>query len=257
MKILLLTLVVVMLASFAVFGQARKGVRSESKPSARAGKVLKTVPSPVVFDDEAPPPPPPPRKQAAGLQRSASDVFKDVSIGKWGVAGLSVPDDLTDETVSTTPTKGETTMGTAYVRLWKQPAPFYPSSLEADLTVTTWDADFKAIVPELKPGLATPENMTLLGMIGDMRSKNAAGSFVREAHPLEIDGIEGGFFRADLPSNPDRFIAGWYAHRYFEGKAQRISVTVEGRKDELAKALQIIRSLKLQSAQANTIAKRF
>jgi hypothetical protein len=34
-------------------------------------------------------------------------------------------------------------------------------------------------------------------------------------------------------------------------------VTVEGRKDELAKALQIIRSLKLQSAQANTIAKRF
>lgn len=254
MRILLSTLFIALLASAAVFGQARKTVRAKSKPAARVVKADKVAVTPVVSDDEPPPPPPPPRKKAVPPQRLTSDVFKDVFIDKWGVASLSLPDDLTDEAVSTMPMVNKTVTWTTYARLWKQPAPFDPSSLEADLTVTTWNADFKKIVPDLRPDLATPENLTLLSMTGDLKSKNEPGSFVREAYPLTIGGFEGGFFRFELPTKPDRFTAGWYTHRYYEGKAQRISLNVEGRKDELAKALKIIHSLRLEQINPSSIA---
>jgi hypothetical protein len=173
-----------------------------------------------------------------------------VEVGKWGVAGLSLPEDLTNESESAAPHRGTNVRWITYSRCWKQTAVYFPSALEVDLTVTTYDADFKAVVPDLRPELATPETLLMVDLMGDERNKNTADSFVKESRRMELDGVKGGFFLADSPSSlpsmgNNRFMAGWYTYRYFEGKAQRISFTVTGRKDELPKALKIIESLRL------------
>jgi hypothetical protein len=141
-------------------------------------------------------------------------VFKVVAIGKWGVVNLSLPQDLTNETDSSTPYKNNVSWIT-YSRSWKQVAEYYPSSLEVDLTITNWDADFKTIIPDLRSDLATPENLIRIDIAADEKNKNTPGSPVKESYPMTVSGIKGGFFRADFPADNNRFLAGWYTYRYF------------------------------------------
>lgn len=244
MKFLLFLFITTLLAASPVVSQTRKAGRAKSKRPARAEKSNRTVVLTDASSDE--PPLPKTTPKLASNERLSSDVFKDVTIGKWGVASLSLPDDLTYESDSEKPIVGKNTSWTTYARYWKQAAELHPSALEADLTVTTWNSDFKLIVPELRPDLATPEHFILIDLLGDIKHKNAPDSHVKEAKPMSVGGVDGGFFRADAPGNNKRFLAGWYTYRFFEGKAQRISLTITGRKDELEKALKIIESLKLK-----------
>jgi hypothetical protein len=246
MKFLLFLLLATLLAASPVLSQTRKAARAKAKPAPRVEKSNKTGKPIVYSSSEAAPPPPPPAPKKASKERSSSDAFKDVSIRKWGVAGLSLPEDLTNETESSEPIANKNVSWTTYSRSWKQAAEFYPSALEADLNVTTWNADFKTLVPELKPELATPENFILMDLLGDSNNKNEADSFVKETKAMVVNGVNGAFFRADSPSGNNRFMIGWTTYRYYENKAQRISLVITGRKDEMEKALKIIKSLKLQ-----------
>jgi hypothetical protein len=213
-------------------------------------KPVKTA-NPVLTSSEDYPPPPPPTKPVS-KERLTSDVFKDVTIGKWGIASLSVPQDLTSESESSTPHKNKDVSWVTYSRSWKQAAEYYPSSLEVDLDVTNWNADFKTIIPDLRADLATPETLLMIDIAGDEKNKDTPGSNVKEAYPLTVSGVKGGFFRADFPSDSGRFMAGWYTYRYFEGKAQRISFTVTGSKSELPKLMRIIQSLVIQESNTKS-----
>lgn len=246
MKILLVLFISTLLAASSVAGQTRKANRSKSKRPVSAVK-LKTAVSPVPDSYDVPPPPPPKMPKPSSENYSSSDNFKDVAIGKWDIAGLSLPQDLTGgndngETVS----ENKGVSSTHYSRFWRHPAPVYPGVLDVVLMVTTWDADFKEVVPDLRADLATPEYMLLADLLGDMNNKKQPDSFVKEVRPLPLGSVKGGFFRAEYPPSENRFMAGWYTYRYFEGKAQRISLTVTGRKEELEKAMKIIQSLKIQ-----------
>ena len=249
MKRLLFLLLMTILAAPPVLSQTRKAGKSKNKRPAPAAQSPKTVNQPVATDEE--PPPPPPAPKASSKERLSSDVFKTAVIGKWGVDSLSLPDDLTNETESSTPTTNKNVSWTKYAHYWKQPAKFYPSSLEVDLYITTWNADFKTIIPDLKPELATPENLILIDIAGDTKNKNTPGSSVKESKSLQVGGVDGGFFLADSALDKKRFTVGWSTYRYFENRAQNIMLTITGRRDELQKALKIIESLKLQSEQKN------
>lgn len=252
MKFLLFLLAAIVFSASPAASQTRKTSRSQVKKPARAVKTAKPAVRLVSAESDEPPMPKLPKPKMPGNVRFASDVFKDVPIGKWGVAFVSVPDDLTNETESNAPTENGRIKWTTYSRNWKQSGAFYPSSLEADLDVTTWDSDFKNLVPELRRDLATPENLVLLDFTGDFQKKNKPDSPVLDVQILKIGDVEGTFSIYKLPSGENRFIVAWATYRYYQNKAQRISVTVTGRKEEMAKARKIINSLRLETPPADS-----
>lgn len=236
MKRILFLMVVVMLAAVPGLSQTKKKKKARAK--AKVPEAVRAVP----VEDDEPPPLPPAKKKTVSI----SNVFKEVKVGKHGVAGLQIPDDLADETESEQPTTNKNVSWTNFSRNWKKTGDQYPYTLEVDLGVTVWNNELKEVIPDLKPELATPENMLLMDLMGDAKNKDTPGSFVKESKAMEIDGVSGGFFLADEPSDKTRFMLSWYAYRYFEGKPQRIGLTVTGAKTEMEKAMKIIESLKLQ-----------
>jgi hypothetical protein len=247
MRLFLFSIVAALLfsAAPAYFGQAqKKTARSKSKRPV-AGKSIKTVEAPIATYDV--PPPPEPARKTTSSEHSVSDVFRDVLIGKWGITRLSIPRDMMGGKDSPPSSlKGKDVTITDYSRNWRHPAPVDPFLVSVDLMVTNWDTDFSKILPGLSPDLATPVMLVLADIHADIKSRDTPGSPVKDARPLVIDGARGGFFHAEYPDEENRFIVGWYTYRHFKGKAQRISLTVTGRKSELPKAMKIIESLKLQ-----------
>lgn len=239
-----------LLAGSDAFSQTRRpSSRQKSKvPPARTGKTIKpaTPAVPVYRDDDPPPPPPSSLRVPVGKKAEISDVFENAAIGKWGVANLSVPSNLEAEPETERTQQNKEVSWKVYTRRWKLPATGSASTdYEVELSVTTWDRDF-TFIKELKPELATPENMLLMDLVAEEKNKNTPGSFVKEARQLEAGGVRGGFFRAEFPEIGRRFLSGWYTYRLFGGKGQRISLTVTSRESEPDKTMRIISSLRLQ-----------
>lgn len=226
--------------------QTRKTTATKSKRKAGTVTVMKSDEPPVTV--EAPMPPPPPKPKPPPISDAViSDVFVDVEVGNWGIAGLSVPRDLKREKDWQMSHKNSDVSWTTYSLTWKSPtvgAEF--TALEAEVSVTVWDrADF-SFVQDLRADLKTPENLLAIDLMSEIHNKNTYGSHIKESIRLKVGGVEGGYFRADYPPDNRRFMAGWYTYRIFEGKAQRISLTVTGRQSELPKVMKIIESLKFQ-----------
>jgi len=250
MKRILFLTIVLMLAAAPGLSQAKKKKKTKAKAKSSA-EAVRAVP----VEDAEPPPPPAPQEKPPLISTtpgnkkkpvSISDVFKEVKVGKYGVASVQLPQDLADDTESEKPTTNKNVSWTNFSRNWKKTGDEYPYTLEVDLNVTAWNNELKEVVPDLKPELATPENMLLMDLLGDAKNKNTPGSPVKESKGMEIDSVSGGFFLADAPSDKTRFMLSWYTYRYFEGKPQRISLTVTGAKSEMEKAMKIIESLKIQ-----------
>jgi hypothetical protein len=172
----------------------------------------------------------------------------DVEVGNWGIAGLSVPRDLKREKDWQMPHQNGDVSWTTYSRSWKSPVVGDEfAALDAEVSVTIWNSPDFSFVPDLRADLKTPENLLLIDLMGEINNKNTPGSPVKEAKMINVGDVEGGYFLADFPSDKRRFIMGWYTYRIFDGKAQRISFNVTGRRSELPKAMKIIESIKLQS----------
>lgn len=240
MKYLLLLTMITALVASPVFSQTRKKTRAKGRAKTPA---VKAAPA-AAADDSAPPPPP--VKAVSGKQKPSSAVTMNAAIGEWGVASLTIPDDLTNVSSSKETKNNKNVSWTTFARYWKQPAIYYPSALEVDLTVTTWNNPITEVIPDLRPDLATPEHLVLLDLIGDENSKNRPNSPVKEAKALEISNLKGAFFRADSPVSPKQFTIGWGTYRYYNGKLQNILLSISGNNDELEKALKIMSSLKLE-----------
>ena len=112
--------------------------------------------------------------------------------------------------------------------------------------MTIWNSADFSFVQDLRADLKTSENLLLIDLMVEMKNKEKPNSFVKEASRMNLGGIDGGYIQAVYPSDNRRFLSGWYTYRIFDGKAQRISLTVTGRQSELPKALKIIQSLRFQ-----------
>lgn len=247
---LALFLFIALLAGVAAPEASSQTPKRTTAPKSK--RKLRTVKSPipempVAVDAPEPPPAPPPSKPKIS-EITISDVFADVEVGNWGIAGLTVPRDLKREKDWQMSHQNGGVAWTTHSRSWKSPVEGdeFPD-LDAEVSVTIWNqADF-SFVPDLRADLKTPENLLLIDLMGENNNVNIAGSPVKEARRMTVGGVEGGYFRAELPSDRWRFLLGWYTYRIFDGKAQRISLTVTGRQSELPKASKIIQALKLQT----------
>ncbi|HLM59470.1 MAG TPA: hypothetical protein VK308_01580, partial [Pyrinomonadaceae bacterium] len=239
MKLALILFIVLLTTVFApeTLCQTRKATGTKSKGKAVTVKPLKTAMPPVpVYADEPPPLPPQPKISETAI----SDLFVDVEVGNWGIAGLSVPRDLKREKDWQMQHQNGDVSWTTYSRSWKSPvAGDEFAALDAEVSVTIWNSPDFSFVPDLRADLKTPENLLLIDLMGEINNKNTPGSHVKEAKMINVGDVEGGYFLANIPSDKRRFIMGWYTYRIFDGKAQRISLNVTGRRSELPKAMKI------------------
>lgn len=242
MKYLLLTLLVLTLAAAPVSSQTRKKNGKKAKT-----KIPVATPAVPVYEDDEPPPMLP--LKVLNNQKPGSDNLVEQLIGEASLLSVSIPDDLTDVSGSTESKTNKNVSWTSFARYWKQPTVYNRSALEVSVNVTTWNNDIKEIIPDLRPDLATPEHLVLLDLLGDLNQKNKPDSFVKEAKALEVDRLNGAYFYAEFPSDRNRFTTGWQTHRYYQGKLQRISISVTGNRNESAKARKIIESLKIKQAE--------
>lgn len=252
MKKVLCWLMVTMLLAASAASQTRRGKKVRAKKKAAAVKSEKDGVVPMYTAEPPPlaPPAPPPLPSRLlpenyPAKRRSSNVFRDVAVGEWGVSGLSIPKDLTAEYKSSDVTTNKNVSWTTYARSWRQPGGYHPAALEVSLTVTTWNNDWTEVIPDLRPDLATPENLLRIDVAAEVKNKNKPDSPVKDAKLLELDGVEGGYFRAEMPGDARRFMLGWFTYRYYQGKPQRVSLTVTGGKDELEQAEKIVQTLKL------------
>jgi hypothetical protein len=244
MKHLLFLLFAVLFTVSPALSQKWKAAHPKSEAPASIEKADNIGNQTVSSDDE--PPPPPPAPKSSKVKYSSSEVFRNVAVEKWDIVGLSIPQDLTGGTESFSTSSNKNVEWVTYSRNWRHPAPVSPGLLDVELTVTTWNTDFKNVVPDLRPELATPETLLYVDVRADAKKKDEPDSLVKESSYMELGGVKGGFFRAEFPADQNRFMAGWYTYRYFEGKAQRISLTVTGSKTEQEKLIKIIQSLRFQ-----------
>lgn len=183
-------------------------------------------------------------RKRVGRKTAKAVNWKDVKLEKWGIQGLKIPETLADDSETVTPNKNVDVTWTNYEKSWAKTATNSPQSkFELTLTVTDWDADF-AKVTTLKPEVATPENLVAIDLTGDLRNKSSQDGRVEEADFYTVDGIKGTLTRAKVADNRIWLI--WQTYRYFNNKAQRISVLASCPRTELQTASKIIDSLKIQ-----------
>lgn len=166
-------------------------------------------------------------------KQTATFKWNNVAFEKGGVKSLSLPMGLVKEEDSD------------YDKTWKKSSAKSNIDVdEVDLNVTIWDEGFK--VPDLKPELATPENMIALDLMGDMRE--VAASKNGKAAYYKVDGINGTLVQKKWMSDKrDQMIFIWGTYRYYmKTKAERIVITVIVPKTKPQNAMKIINSLKIE-----------
>lgn len=168
--------------------------------------------------------------------------WRILQIKKWGVESLSLPAELTEESESTENQKNKDITWTDYSRSWEKPSGNEVLPFEVNLSITTWDVDF-AKVTGLSPEASKPENLVMLDHLANEKAKTNEAP-IEEAGYLELNGIRGSFFRAQY--GEDRKRIGWVTYRYFNNKAQRITISVVCAGNELQKSMMIIKSLRFQ-----------
>jgi biopolymer transport protein ExbD len=167
--------------------------------------------------------------------------WKTVQIGKWSIESMSLPTELTKESESTESKKNKDVTWTDYSRSWEKPSKNIKVRFDVNLSITTWDADFAKVLGRKE--FATPEDLLMHDHLANERAKTNEDQ-VEEASYLELNGVRGSFFRATYGEDKNQIMAGWHTYRYYEGKAQRIDISIVCARSELQKAMMIIKSLK-------------
>jgi hypothetical protein len=175
-------------------------------------------------------------RKRSGNQSSksaANTVWSEVAVGKGGVKSLSLPAGLVEEKDNQD-----------YDKIWKNASPkLNKNPSEVSISITIWDEGFK--VPDLKPELATPENLLAIDLMNDL--KDTANI---KAKYYEVDGVNGELVQRKWLSdqgNQTMFVWGTYRY-YMKTKAQRIMVTVIAPTANPQVAMKIIDSLKFEKS---------
>jgi hypothetical protein len=183
---------------------------------------------------------------------SSSETFKTESINKFGISGISVPSNMTAEPLKEKTTKNGDVEWTTYDYVWKTPASKYSSdsSLKVEVSTKIYNADFEKVVVDIPVERRTPEFLILMDQIGNSNvNKQFGDNRMKESKIMKLSGVDGAYGLFRIYNNI--FVANWQTYRLLDGKAQTISVTIEGDPSEISKAEQIIKSFELSVKKYN------
>ncbi len=179
---------------------------------------------------------------------STATKWSHVSIERWGVDSIELPDNLlaTEDQISVS--GNENVTWTHRSARWSliadKPGPrFFWVSVDA----TTWDVPYSQISRRLKPELATPEYFLENGVKGDMRYVTERRDLlIQEAGFHEVNGVRGGRSVGLDRRDKTRTMINWWTFRYFNGKPHRVMIQLTVANEDLPFALRIVDSLKLE-----------
>lgn len=137
-----------------------------------------------------------------------------------------------------------------YDYIWKTPMSkdSNSASLEAKVTTKIYNVDLTKIADDIPIERRTPEFLILMDQVGNSNANKMFGdNRMKESKIMNLDGIDGSYVLFRLGSNSKTFVAAWRTYRLLDGKAQIISITIEGDPSEILKAEQIIKSFKLSA----------
>jgi len=180
----------------------------------------------------------------------ASEIFKTESINKFGIGSISVPSNMIAEPVKEKTTKNGDVEWMTYDYIWKTPMSkdSNSASLEAKVTTKIYNVDLTKIADDIPIERRTPEFLILMDQVGNSNANKMFGdNRMKESKIMNLDGIDGSYVLFRLGSNSKTFVAAWRTYRLLDGKAQIISITIEGDLSEILKAEQIIKSFKLSA----------
>lgn len=176
----------------------------------------------------------------------SSETFKTESINKFGIENIAVPSNMIAEPLEEDTSKNKDLEWTTYRYVWKTLVSNITSdsSLKVKISTTIYNADFYKVADDIPFESRTPDSMILISIIGDLKINNISGdNNVKESKIMNLSGVDGAFGLYRV--NNGSFLASWQTYRLLDGKAQIISVTVEGDPNEISKAERIIKSLAL------------
>jgi hypothetical protein len=178
------------------------------------------------------------------------DIWQEVKWERWALK-FSLPTDLKETTEKEEdrpiPADGNFGETRTFGRL-NGPA---ASRLELLADLTNWKGE--KIKTENQSGEVelSPAQALELDLIGDSRDMKRADSPTLEANYLEIDGLNGVFVIRNTTSGAgktvkpnNKILVVWGTYRVFKGNVQRIMVSLEGQRTQLATMKKIISSLK-------------
>jgi hypothetical protein len=178
----------------------------------------------------------------------SSETFKTESINKFGISRISVPSNMTAEPLTEKTRKNGDVEWTTYDYVWKTPASKYSSdsSLKVEVSTKIYNADFKKIAVDILVERRTPEFLILMDQVGNSSVyKQFGDNRMKESKIVKLSGVDGSYALFRIYNNI--FVANWQTYRLLDGKAQTISVTIEGDPGEISKAEQIIKSFELSA----------
>jgi hypothetical protein len=173
--------------------------------------------------------------------------WQTLSMQRWGVESIELPDNLWADPDDVQPSKnGDVTWNTYTARWTPIPARSGPKITEINIFSTIWDQELAKVVPDLRPELATPENLMKADIEGDIRNKLQKDALVEEAGYYKINGITGGLTQGRVSGRDGAVMLIWSTYRYYKDKPQRVSMEIVIDRREIKSAMRIIDSLKLQ-----------
>ncbi len=186
------------------------------------------------------------KKQTTAKQ----NIWQEVKWERWELK-FSIPTDLKETTQieedKPIPADGNFGEMRTFERISGPNAPRF----ELLIDLTSWKGE--KIKTEYNGGEVeqSPEQMLTLDYIGDSGDVKRADSPTLEANYLEIDGLTGVFVIRNMTSGAgktvkpnNKILVIWGTYRVFKGNVQRIAVSIEGQRKQLATMKKIINSLK-------------
>lgn len=164
---------------------------------------------------------------------------KDWKIVTVPIAGLtmSLPTESSEESPSSEAKKNGDVTWMHYSYEWKTGDANRDLRLNVYVFITNWDKDFP---PEAGGG--SPDNMLEQSYTTTERHKTSGE--VDELRYLELGGVRGLFVRSPHPQNQNRILLSWITYRYHRSKAQKLTISVYGGRNDLERLMKVISSVK-------------
>jgi hypothetical protein len=169
-----------------------------------------------------------------------TSVQKDWKIVTVPIADLtiSLPTESSEESPSSEAQKNGDVTWTNYSYEWKTASQKRDFRLSVYVFVTNWDNDFP---PEAGGG--SPDNMLERSYKTTERHKTSGE--IDELRYLELNGVKGVFFRAPNHQDKNRINLVWETVRYHKNKAQKLSISIYGGRNDLERLMKVINSVRL------------
>lgn len=172
-------------------------------------------------------------------ETTTGGVQKDWTIVTVPIADLTItlPTESSEESPASEAQKNGDVTWTHYSYEWRTAEEKRDLRLDVYVFVTNWDKDFP---PEAGGG--STDNMLEKSYTTTERHKTSGE--IDELRYLELDGVKGLLVRGPHPQDKNRILVSWIAYRYHRSKAQKLTISIYGGRNDLARLMKVISSVK-------------